>query len=184
MEFKITHKDFVANIKLHCDIEYFLEHRDLSRFISQDNVRMLSKYQDEMFESLNRFVPGDPRSLILESILYTILYYDDNKDLYFLYSDTGLIKIGISNDVDRRVKEVARLVKSNLQIVKVLKDSSQYEKTLHQIFSDINIPYMNQTEWFHPTQDLMSFISKLNEKNITKLCQTRLKKMTGKKKIS
>jgi len=184
MEFKITHKDFTAHIKVDCDIEYFLEHRDLSRFISQDNIKMLSKYEDEMFESLDRFVPGDPRSLILESILYTILHYDDNKDLYFFYSDTGLIKIGISNNVDRRIKQVARLVKSNLQVVKVLKDSSQYEKTLHQIFSDINIPYMNQTEWFHPTDDLLSFIGRVNEKNITKLCQTRLKKMIGKKKTS
>ena len=184
MEFKIKHKDFIAHLKLDGDIENLLEHRDLSTNISQEHIRLLSKYEDDMFEAVSRLKVGDPRSLILESILHTILYYNENKDLYFFYSDTGLTKIGISNDVDRRVKQVARLVKSNLQVVKVLKDCSQYEKTLHKIFSDINIPYMNQTEWFHTTEDLISFIGRVNEKNIKKLCQTRLKKMIGKKKTS
>jgi hypothetical protein len=183
MEFKITHKDFVAHCKLDGEIEYFLEHRDLSNHISPDNIRLLSQYQDEIFKTIDYLQRGDPRSLILESILYTILYHNDDKDLYFFESNCGLIKIGISSNVDKRILEVSKRVKSKLKIIKVLSKCSQYEKILHQIFSDINIPYMRQTEWFHPTNDLISFIDRLNEKNITKLCQTRLKRMSGKKKI-
>ena len=183
MEFKITHKDFTASIS--CDnIEQLIEHQDLSKSIPPSYINLLSKYEEDIFKTIKILPRCDPRSLILESILYTILYYNDNKDLYFFYSDTGLIKIGVSGDVDRRVTQVSRLVKSKLKIAKILKGCSQYEKSLHKIFSDINIPYMNQTEWFHPTTELISFIEKVDEKNITELCQTRLKKMIGRKKIS
>ena len=183
MEFKIRHKDFVISCTLEGEVEYFIECRDLSKSIAPKYIEFLSKYEDDMFETLKQ-LPYCGEALVLQSILYTILYRNSNKDLYFFESESGLIKIGISQDVDKRIVQVSNRVKSKLKLIKVLKGCCQYEKDLHKIFEDINIPYMLQTEWFHPTTDLLSFIDRLDEKNITKLCQTRLKKVTGKRKIS
>ena len=183
MEFKIRHEDFVVSGTFEGDIEYFTECRDLSKSIAPKYIEFLSNYEDDIFETLKK-LPYCEGALILQSILYTILYRNSNKDLYFFESDSGLIKIGISQDVDKRIVQVSNQVKSKLKLIKVLKGCCQYERDLHKIFEDINIPYMLQTEWFHPTTDLISFIERLSEKNITNLCQKRLKKVTGRKKIS
>lgn len=192
MEFKIRHKDFIISGTFDGDIRYLIESRDLSKSISPKYLEFLSRYEDDMFETLKQLVdshdynkePYCAAALILQSILYTILYRSLNKDLYFFESESGLIKIGISQNVGKRIKQVSGEVKSKLKVIKVLSGYSMYEKDLHRIFEDINIPYMGQTEWFHPTTDLILFIGKVNEKNITKLCRTRLKKVTGRKKIS
>lgn len=174
-DFLITHKDFEISISIsHGDI-IDLDYNKFMKIISIEQKELLSNYTDELWSTYKLYDSDDIRCGILNCLLICALTHNiekkkiknlNKKDLYFLQADNGLIKIGISNDVDRRVVELENILKTNINILKVLQNKGSYENHLHKIYSDDNIIYKKQTEWFHPTHKLINFISNVNEKNI------------------
>jgi hypothetical protein len=94
--------------------------------------------------------------------------------LYFLLDESsGYIKIGKSNNVDKRIKTLNRELSLDLKKIKVLDSCSIFETTLHKLFSDDNMMYKNGREWFFPSHKLIRFIESVNQKNIEELCQIK-----------
>lgn len=90
------------------------------------------------------------------------------KYLYFIKDNIGDIKIGVSFNVQNRIKKF----KKEVQIIKVLPRCGKFENRLHKIFNYCNINYKvkfdGYTEWFRPDKDLLTFINKVDKDNIEK----------------
>jgi hypothetical protein len=85
--------------------------------------------------------------------------------LYFIESDFG-IKIGISKNVTKRIKEI-RVYATSAKLIKTIKYAGNFENDLHKKFKHINIKN-NKTigiEWFDKSVDLIQFISEIDEVN-------------------
>lgn len=82
--------------------------------------------------------------------------------LYFIESEFG-IKVGISKDVENRLKQI-RAYAPSAKIVKVIKYGGNFEKAIHGKFRYLNIRGNNQIgiEWFTKNDDLFSFIEQVN----------------------
>jgi hypothetical protein len=70
----------------------------------------------------------------------------NSKDhLYFIQSDvTGAIKIGRSNDPDRRIKDLQTGNPYKIKLIQVLENKGHLEKALHKELKKFKI----QLEWF------------------------------------
>jgi hypothetical protein len=74
---------------------------------------------------------------------------------FFQSSITGLIKIGYSNNVIRRKKEIESAHGGELTILCTIKTHPKNEKYLHERFSN----FRTKNEWFSPKQELVEYIS-------------------------
>lgn len=80
----------------------------------------------------------------------------DGDNVYFIQASTGgPIKIGLTTDVNRRLKELQMCCPIPLQIIHVIPGGDQkLEKQLHKSFSLHRL----HGEWFDATGDLLKFI--------------------------
>jgi hypothetical protein len=174
MEFKIEHKEF--NLSFNLDFKGDISLDGLFNSLTIAEREVMSKYSDDIWQTLKLYDLYDIRRGILNHLLIALLEYEisnQNKLLYFLEAENGLIKVGITNDIRRRVNQLQNQLDTKIRVLKLLDGKSAYEKIIHNLYSDDNIIYKGQTEWFHPTHKLIRFISNIDEKNIGKLCQGR-----------
>jgi hypothetical protein len=174
MEFKIEHKEFSLSFNLDFKGDISLDGLFDSLTISDREI--MSKYSDDIWQTLKSYDFYDIRRGVLNHLIIALLEYEisnQNKLLYFLEAENGLIKVGITNDIRRRVNQLQNQLGTKIRVLKLLDGKSAYEKIIHNLYSDDNIIYKGQTEWFHPTHKLIRFISDIDEKNIGKLCQGR-----------
>lgn len=85
--------------------------------------------------------------------------------LYFMESEFG-IKIGISKDVNNRLKQI-KVYAPSTKIIKIIEYAGKFESNIHKKFESINIknnPIIG-IEWFFKTDDLMSFIDEIENIN-------------------
>jgi hypothetical protein len=85
--------------------------------------------------------------------------------LYFMESEFG-IKIGISKDVNNRLKQI-KVYAPSAKIIKIIEYAGKFESNIHKKFESINIknnPIIG-IEWFFKTDDLMSFIEDVQNIN-------------------
>ncbi len=82
--------------------------------------------------------------------------------LYFIESEFG-IKVGISKDVENRLKQI-RAYAPSANVIKVVKYGGNFEKSIHGKFRYLNIRGNNQigVEWFTKNDDLFAFIDQVN----------------------
>lgn len=174
MEFKIEHKEF--NLSFNIDFKGDISLDGLFNSLTIAEREVMSKYSDDIWLTLKSYDFYDIRRGILNHLLIALLEYqisNQNKLLYFLEAENGLIKVGITNNINRRVNQLQRELNTKIRVLKLIDGKSAYEKVIHNLYSDDNIIYKGQTEWFHPTHKLIKFISDIDEKNIGKLCQGR-----------
>ena len=86
------------------------------------------------------------------------------KQLYFMQSETGLIKIGISKNPEKRRVSLENEMKEKIVILKTLQHS-EYERNLHKSFHCYNAFYKGYTEWFTPYPDLLEFVDSVDDSN-------------------
>ena len=86
-------------------------------------------------------------------------YRSEKQSLYFLQRETGgLIKIGISEDVKRRMRDIERTSKSKVKILAILQNKGgKLEWDLMVHFRHLHC----HGEWFRPGPDLIDFINSL-----------------------
>lgn len=162
-------KDFNTNERFYINYESI---RDAMTILDIKKTSMIVDYlyEDMMNYEYNNIIKQIMNCLIIIGIEYK---YNNQDSLYFLQNDCGLIKIGKSNNVERRIRELELFTGSKIRLIKKIEKSSYYEKLLHKIFKNDNIIYKSQTEWFFPSLKLIYLISILDEKNINELCLTR-----------
>lgn len=154
--------------------EYILTKFD----VNTDSLDEIKNYNILLNNKINKIIESDVIDHtklyivgMLEYQLRQAIYNTENKDkhLYFLLNSNGLIKIGISKNVDNRVKQLQNILKDNISVIKVIDNKGYLENKLHIKFSNDNIYYKGQTEWFYPSYELNRFISIINESNIDEL---------------
>jgi hypothetical protein len=75
--------------------------------------------------------------------------------IYFIQDgDDGPIKIGYSDDVARRVRDLSTSTHNKLQILLVISGEREQEDQLHERFGFAH----KRGDWFWPVKDLLSFI--------------------------
>ena len=168
LDFLIKHNDFEFRIIILYSNLIKLEYTNFYELLSISQRELLSRYTDDIWITLKTYDYYDIERGILSCLLMCGLKYrlEKEKHLYFLEADNGLIKIGISSNVDKRISKLEYDLKTNIRLLKYLPNKAPYEKLLHDIYTNDNIIYKGQTEWFHPTNKLIRFISYVNEKNI------------------
>lgn len=176
----ITLTEYFNNTNILVEFKYYNTNEyTLSKFnVYTDSLDEIKNYNKLLNDEINRIIESDiidHNSLYLVGMMeYQIrqaIYNTENKDknLYFLLNSNGLVKIGLSKDVDNRVKQLQNILKDDISIIKVLNNKAYLENKLHIKFSNDNIYYKGQTEWFYPSFELNKFISMVDENNIDEL---------------
>lgn len=76
--------------------------------------------------------------------------------VYFIRNvDTGLIKIGVTLDLNRRLSDLRRGGGSDLEVLGTVPGDCELESELHHRWSGLRV----RSEWFSPGQELLAWIS-------------------------
>lgn len=75
--------------------------------------------------------------------------------VYFIKNASGLVKIGWTSDIDRRVKFIARAEQSELEVLATIPGGANLERKLHIRFAADRI----RGEWFTLSPDIKGFIA-------------------------
>jgi hypothetical protein len=194
LNIKTREIDFLVNCRVYEKRnKQIWEVDDLKIIVNSEEHKQFSFLDPYLFDLLDYFMENfkdqDAGHWHLISVLshYIFLITEnlehDTKDLYFIENSAGHIKIGVSDQVDRRIKTLEKTY-GPLKILKVLNNMGPLETTLHKKFRYINTkvsspsiynqiydePNMDgYTEWFLPGFRLTEFIDEVNEKNIESL---------------
>jgi hypothetical protein len=105
---------------------------------------------------------------LIESAKYYLKFFQKNDldFLYLLYSkDLDLYKIGITNDIEVRIKSIKTEMKiKHLDVIFLIPELSHYEKILHNKFNHLNVPVKrkrNHREWFNYSDEIIKEFKQL-----------------------
>lgn len=86
--------------------------------------------------------------------------------IYFLqHKETGLIKIGVTNKLKRRVSQLNKLY-GDLELLGLMEGYEGHEGLVHRDFSDLNVRgQLSGDEWFRPEKRLLDYIKKQSSLN-------------------
>jgi hypothetical protein len=108
----------------------------------------------------------------IHEIEYDITKKIDTQDLYFLRDVNNSIKIGISNDVIKRISDLSSSMRQRIDIIRVINNGGKFERLLHRKFDHLREKRVQKvdgyTEWFAPEKDLIDFISSFSTKEFDK----------------
>jgi hypothetical protein len=79
-----------------------------------------------------------------------------SKDMVYFFRSTmtGLIKIGISGNVNNRKKALEKKQGCKLEILKIINGGSKKERELHEMFAE----FRTIGEWFEPDKKILDYI--------------------------
>lgn len=80
-------------------------------------------------------------------------------DLYFIQSAAGPIKIGVSNNVAKRLKGLQTSNPHKLTVLAIVRGGALMEFEYHQRFADHRL----EGEWFDPHPDILAEIARLED---------------------
>ena len=83
---------------------------------------------------------------------------DDDRKVYFILSETGAVKIGMSAAPSHRIKDLQAKRNDRLSLLAQCGGGFKLEQDLHREFQDIRI---GKSEWFEPNQRLWDRIREL-----------------------
>ncbi|MFX1478314.1 MAG: GIY-YIG nuclease family protein [Promethearchaeota archaeon] len=82
----------------------------------------------------------------------------EKKEIYFIYSEHNLIKIGIATNSKIRLRELQRHSSYKLRILAIIPNQThKNEKLLHKLFQK----YRVFGEWFDVSPEIMKYIKKI-----------------------
>ena len=85
---------------------------------------------------------------------------NESRHLYFIQCEvTGIIKIGRSDNPERRFRNIQSYSPTKLILRLVLANKGYIEHYLHDVFKE----HHAHDEWFHPSKELEDFISSHRE---------------------
>lgn len=93
-------------------------------------------------------------------------------DIYFIRcGTTGLIKIGVSDSAEDRLRELQTMSPTRLTLVRALREHLRsVERTFHDAFAAAR----HHGEWFRPTKELTRALT-LSDHGLVTLAQIRVK---------
>ena len=83
---------------------------------------------------------------------------DESSQVYFMHAkNLGLVKIGFSKNVERRLTTLQTSCPDELELLKTIPGGRSVEEELHSRFED----YRQTGEWFKASPELIQYISSL-----------------------
>lgn len=76
--------------------------------------------------------------------------------------DTGYVKVGMTSDVERRVRQLRTSLPFTLEVVAVLGNGKAIEAEMKSLLS----PWQTRGEWFHPRPELNEFLATKRRHNL------------------
>ena len=80
--------------------------------------------------------------------------------IYFVKASNGLIKIGITNDMEIRFKNLKMMSPCMISLVKCVEGNLTMESKIHKKFNHLR----QHGEWFLESDDLLDFIKSITDK--------------------
>ena len=77
--------------------------------------------------------------------------------IYFLEAANGLIKIGYSGNVSRRIKDIAFMSPLPLRLITTMAGTKKQERLIHSFFR------RSHGEWFYPDPRLLKYLGKISK---------------------
>ncbi len=139
-------------------------HKSLKKYYDRKYYNDVYDAWDKIKDSLvNK--DGEP------AILYSSFHLEEYKsDLYFLYdSENNRIKIGVSNNVESRKKQIEYKLNCSLKTLFIEYNGGyERERELHEKFKKYRI-YDKEIgrEWFKPSDEIFEYIEKRRENKRT-----------------
>ena len=84
--------------------------------------------------------------------------YKTDKIYFIQAGDNGPIKIGVTNNVRKRLSILQTFSPQKLKLLAIIEGSYDKERLIHQIFSKLRV----RGEWFKPEPDLLEYINRLS----------------------
>lgn len=81
----------------------------------------------------------------------------DGPSIYFIQAENGLIKIGVSENVTRRLESLQAMSPLELELIGTCPGDYRAEGRLHERFRE----YATKGEWFEPCDELLATIEEL-----------------------
>lgn len=126
-----------------------------------DNFIINIKKQIEDFNNSNHDDFETIKNMSLNDIL------NHSGKVYFIQAgDNGAIKIGYTDNVNKRLKQIQTGNPYKLNLLKVINGNYETERTIHKLFSKDRL----EGEWFTPTKELLKFIDIGIKDNETTSC--------------
>lgn len=85
----------------------------------------------------------------------------DTRLVYFISGENGNIKIGITQDIVKRMESLQCGSSAKLKLLAVARGGAKYEKELHERFSQARV----RGEWFEPVPELLDLINLYGEQD-------------------
>ena len=76
--------------------------------------------------------------------------------IYFIQAENGLIKIGYSRDIKKRLQNLRQSSPERLYLMKAVPGNRKAEQKIHWKFWKLR----SHGEWFYPDRELLEFIVK------------------------
>ncbi len=104
------------------------------------------------------------RDLAIEYVKWLISSENQTSDGIYVIKISEFYKIGITNDIERRIKEIESHspCESSIFLYEKVKNASQLESILHEKFKTLNI----KNEWFKLSEENLSEIKEIISKNL------------------
>lgn len=100
--------------------------------------------------SLNKYTNKVDNEIVMDQ-------HNGKAVVYFIQAETGgLIKIGHAMNINQRFKTIQNQCPVKLQLLTTISTTEVSEQEMHEKFA----PYRQHGEWFEPSIELVTFISK------------------------
>ncbi len=132
--------------------------KSISNFF-QVCVDTAKKYEREYGLPIRRDPGGGP-VLIKKDALDWMTKVNTRKTacIYFIQcEDNGLIKIGFSNDIEKRFNSLRTQSPARLKLLKHMEGGVELEAKLHNKFKK----YRHHGEWFEPSKEILRYIERV-----------------------
>jgi hypothetical protein len=97
-----------------------------------------------------------------------------NTEIYFCARADGLIKVGISSDLTKRVRTLERQF-GQLTLLAAYRGDRIDERRIHDRFSDLRV----EGEWFRPGAELRLFIAATNDPTVLDRLEANIERLAA-----
>ena len=88
--------------------------------------------------------------------------------VYFIQGSSGLIRIGVTSNLHRRIHEAMVGNDRRVVLVGAISGTNVLKRKLHRSFSE----YYSHGEWFHPVKELVDFFFSFREPTFQEVFET------------
>jgi hypothetical protein len=147
------------------DCENYIKRFNIDQliFLRESIDQTIKIYQDNNINNgivyyLNKKEKSDYLQKVSDEDFLKRIKNQKKKCLYLISEENKFLKIGVAEDVDKRLKQLKTSNHNHLRILYNIKSLGKIEKILHEYF----YKFHKENEWFYYSDFIVDFFEKLN----------------------